>query len=141
MNKTTTQLNDEHKQDLDNLVDETIMSGIMEDLVINIDDKNEDDEDFEEEYERREMQLNKEALQYVIDRLQSILVEWSNWNLYTLICNENQTHIQRTGTGQASLGGYWRTEQHWLWWHCQRLAREVREFAWLVHCWGLRSSL
>jgi hypothetical protein len=78
MNKTTTQLNDEHKQDLDNLVDETIMSGIMEDLVINIDDKNEDDEDFEEEYERREMQLNKEALQYVIDRLQSILVEWSN---------------------------------------------------------------
>jgi hypothetical protein len=78
MNKTTTQLNDEHKQDLDNLVDETIMSGIMEDLVIDIDDKDEEDEDFEEEYERREMQLNKEAIQYVIDRLQSILVEWSN---------------------------------------------------------------
>jgi hypothetical protein len=73
MKTSNTQLNDEHKQDLDNLVDETIMSGIMEDLVVDMDDKDEDDEDFEEEYERREMQLNKEAVEYVIKRLQSIL--------------------------------------------------------------------
>ncbi len=78
MKTSNTQLNDEHKQDLDNLVDETIMSGIMEDLVVDMDDKDEDDEDFEEEYERREMQLNKEAVEYVIKRLQSIL----NWPVH-----------------------------------------------------------
>jgi len=73
MKTSNTQLNEDHKEQLDNLVDETIMSGIMEDLVVDMDDKDEDDEDFEEEYERREMQLNKEAVEYVIKRLQSIL--------------------------------------------------------------------
>jgi hypothetical protein len=74
MNKTTTQLNDGHKQDLDNLVDETIMSGILEDVVLD-----HEGEDWEsEEFEAREVEFNKEALQYVIKRLQSILVEWSN---------------------------------------------------------------
>ena len=73
MKTSNTQLNEDHKEQLDNLVDETIMSAIMEDLVVDMDDKDEDDEDFEEEYERREMQLNKEAVEYVIKRLQSIL--------------------------------------------------------------------
>ena len=67
--KNTKQLNEDHEEQLNDLVDETIMSGIMEDLCVNADDLDEDDE---EEYERREMQLNKEAIDYVIKRLQAI---------------------------------------------------------------------
>jgi hypothetical protein len=67
-------LNDEHKSQIDDLIDHTILCALREDLEVDMEDckHDEDSEEYDVELDERHQALDKEALTYLIERLQDL---------------------------------------------------------------------
>jgi hypothetical protein len=72
MSNTYKALNDDHKSQIDDLIDHTILCALREDLEVDIDDLDEDNEEVDGKIYERFQAIEKEALTYLIERLQQL---------------------------------------------------------------------
>jgi hypothetical protein len=75
MKQTYKALNDDHKDQIDGLIDHTITCALQEDLEVDDSNLDEDDEDFDEKLDELHDALLKESLDYLIERLTKIRKE------------------------------------------------------------------
>jgi len=75
MSKTYKALNDDHKDQIDDLIDSTILCALKEDLEVDDSDLDEDSDDYDDKLDERHQALDKEALTYLIERLKQLKSE------------------------------------------------------------------
>jgi len=77
MSNTYKALNDNHKSQIDGLIDHTILCALREDLEVDMEDCDYemDSEAYDDEFAARYQMLDKEALAYLVERLTKLQSE------------------------------------------------------------------